>query len=176
MTDQPRVWVGCLACYNAGRLTGAWFDAVDADDVTGDDVHGGAPYPDHEELWCMDHDGFHGVLKGECSPGDAAAVAKVLLEVDATDRAAFGEFIAYGNDVTDGDVLSRFRDSYLGRYESMRVYAMDLAYEVEEDDTLSRWPYSCVDWGHAARELEMGDYYSVSAGAPDYGVYVFRMD
>lgn len=30
----PRVWVGCLACYNAGRLVGDWHDASDADEVT----------------------------------------------------------------------------------------------------------------------------------------------
>lgn len=27
----PRIWVGCLAHYNAGRLVGEWFDAVDGD-------------------------------------------------------------------------------------------------------------------------------------------------
>lgn len=26
---EPRVWIGCLACYNGGRLEGAWLDAED---------------------------------------------------------------------------------------------------------------------------------------------------
>ena len=29
---MPRVWIGCLACYNEGNLVGDWFDADVADD------------------------------------------------------------------------------------------------------------------------------------------------
>lgn len=36
----PRVWIGCLACYNEGRLVGDWHDALGADEVTSEDVHG----------------------------------------------------------------------------------------------------------------------------------------
>jgi hypothetical protein len=25
-TETPRVWIGCLASYNAGRLIGEWVD------------------------------------------------------------------------------------------------------------------------------------------------------
>ncbi len=32
MTLNPRVWVGCLGCYNAGVLVGAWVDAAEAED------------------------------------------------------------------------------------------------------------------------------------------------
>ena len=24
-TDEPRAWVGCLACYNEGNLNGDWY-------------------------------------------------------------------------------------------------------------------------------------------------------
>ena len=30
-TTEPAVWIGCLACYNAGRLTGDWYQATEAD-------------------------------------------------------------------------------------------------------------------------------------------------
>lgn len=36
-----RIWVGCLACHNAGRLVGEWFDAIDGDTLTVADVHRG---------------------------------------------------------------------------------------------------------------------------------------
>lgn len=58
-TDQtPKVWIGCLACYNSGYLVGDWFDAVDADETTLADVHRGSgrPYAACEELWCFDHE------------------------------------------------------------------------------------------------------------------------
>jgi hypothetical protein len=30
-TTTPRVWIGCLASYNAGRLIGEWCEATDVD-------------------------------------------------------------------------------------------------------------------------------------------------
>src|SRR3954463_11580572 len=30
-TETPRVWIACLASYNAGRLVGEWVDATDID-------------------------------------------------------------------------------------------------------------------------------------------------
>ncbi|MDO5501213.1 MAG: antirestriction protein ArdA, partial [Propionibacteriaceae bacterium] len=58
-TDEtPRIWVGCLHCYNSGDLVGEWFDAVDADTITLADVHKGSGkrYVACEELWVLDHD------------------------------------------------------------------------------------------------------------------------
>ena len=85
---EPRVWIGCLACYNAGRLVGKWVDAIEAGDKTPADIHdnattllslesrdGGSP---HEELWCMDHENFGGLLTGECSPMTAQEIAEVI--------------------------------------------------------------------------------------------------
>lgn len=61
----PRVWIGCLACYNAGRLVGDWYDAEDAGEVIPEDLHG---HPtSHEELWVFDLEGFPRET-GEISP------------------------------------------------------------------------------------------------------------
>ncbi|MCT1602875.1 antirestriction protein ArdA [Kocuria sp. p3-SID1433] len=54
----PRVWVGCLSCYNAGRLVGLWFGCADAEDVDLAAVHRGQyrVTSECEELWCLDVD------------------------------------------------------------------------------------------------------------------------
>ncbi len=53
----PRVWIGCLACCNEGRLVGDWFDAVGADEVTTYDINGAHSRAEsHDELWCFDHE------------------------------------------------------------------------------------------------------------------------
>jgi hypothetical protein len=85
----PRIWVGCLACYNNTRLVGAWFDAIDGDDITLADVYGGAQHvrPGCEELWVMDHENLP--LRGECSPHEAAQLARVVEEAHESDREAF---------------------------------------------------------------------------------------
>lgn len=38
-TDEPRAWVGCLACYNEGNLNGDWYSATDAAHVDIDELH-----------------------------------------------------------------------------------------------------------------------------------------
>lgn len=59
-TMSLRVWPGCLSCYNAGRLVGAWIDAADAGELTVERLHqlAGAPLRvGCEEIWCLDGDG-----------------------------------------------------------------------------------------------------------------------
>ena len=48
----PRVWPGCLSCYNSGRLVGHWVDCVGADTVTLQAIHEGTggPFPGCEEI------------------------------------------------------------------------------------------------------------------------------
>lgn len=62
-TMPLRIWPGCLSCYNAGRLVGAWIDAADADEMTIAELHrqADAPLsPDCEEIWVL-----------RASPGDS---------------------------------------------------------------------------------------------------------
>lgn len=95
----PRIWVGCLACYNSARLVGEWFDAIDGDEITLPDVHGGARHvrPGCEELWVLDHENLP--LRDECSPHDAAQLARVVEEVHESDREAFMAWALSGDQI-----------------------------------------------------------------------------
>ena len=77
-TVRPSVWIGCLACYNAGVLNGRWFPAEDADEATPDDLHQNPT--DHEALWVFDHEGFP-VGTGEMSPTTAVQWGELFDEV-----------------------------------------------------------------------------------------------
>jgi antirestriction protein len=71
-TSTPRVWIGCLASYNAGRLIGEWTDATDTDELESAQKRVAAEavkaakaageYPvyfgDPEEFMIADYDGF----------------------------------------------------------------------------------------------------------------------
>ena len=76
----PRAWVGCLGCYNEGRLTGDWVAALDASEFVP------CKRVDHEEWWVFDHEGFDGFLTGECAPMDAQDLADALRAVRAVVR------------------------------------------------------------------------------------------
>lgn len=49
----PRAWVGCLGCYNEGRLTGAWLELDEGLELS-PVLEAICTRPDHEELWCFD--------------------------------------------------------------------------------------------------------------------------
>jgi antirestriction protein len=182
-----------LGCYNGGRLVGDWFDAVDApqDMDAFNDVIDTAPgsiddgtrrlhvAEGHEELWCMDHENFAGMLDGECSPVEAARIAVMIGEI--RDAGFEPEAVAAWADNVHGtlssvgawsDIQSDFEESYAGEHLSEVDYAQELAYEMGAVPEKYSWPQSYIDWESATRDLFSGDYFA--APAPGGRVYVFR--
>jgi antirestriction protein len=172
VTDAPmRAWVGCLACYNEGRLVGEWVDAVDAETFTP------CQRVDHEEWWCMDHEGLP--VSGECSPMEATRWAVWLSEVVEWQRGAVLAWVDLGGYSTDTDglpILSDFDEAYCGEWDSFREYAENLAEECGYvptcDDVEGNPLLAYVDWDAWTRDLAH-DY--GTASAPAGGVYVFRV-
>ncbi|MFD7738031.1 antirestriction protein ArdA [Kitasatospora sp. NPDC059800] len=172
--DAPRVWIGCLACYNGGRLTGEWYDADTADLVAPEDLHIGAT--DHEELWVMDHEGFCGLLVGECSPSRAAELAELLAEIPPHERSAFAVwFSTYADDDANlSSVIEEFNDSFEGEWPSQAHFAQERAERQmsnEQEELMRTWPFNAIDWESAAMELFSSGYDSEEA--PGGGVYVY---
>lgn len=177
-TDQaPRVFIGCLHCYNSGALVGHWFDAFGADEVTVADVHQGSgrSYAACEELWVLDHELIP--VRGEMSPQEAAHWGRRLAEVEEHLRPALRSWVESGSYVAEGrgdlPVISDFLERFAGHWDSFREYAEQLA-----DDTglTNGWPEEAVryfHWDAWIRDLAY-DYTVSHAGPPDYGVYVFR--
>lgn len=171
----PRIWVGCLAHYNAGRLVGEWFDAVNGDEITLADVHRGQVRvsPECEELWCLDHENIP--VRGELSPMDAAAWARVLDEVPDHQRRALSAWVESGDYVAQGDgdlpSVSDFAERFAGEWESFDDYAHDLAESTgllnDAPEELARY----FNWRSWISDLAM-EY--TTADAPNGGVYVFR--
>jgi hypothetical protein len=83
------------------------------------------------------------------------ALLKALTDLDAEGR-------GYAPDWTYGEPL--IRDSYFA------TYAQELAEDtgmMKLDDV--KWPYTCIDWDEAARELQQ-DYTSITYGSTEYWV------
>ncbi|MGW2539658.1 antirestriction protein ArdA [Kitasatospora sp. NPDC001574] len=172
--DAPRVWIGCLACYNDGRLTGEWYDADTADLVTPGDLHPSTT--DHEELWVMDHEGFFGLIEGECSPSHAAEMAELLGEIPSDERHPFAVWLStYGANTADpSGLVPEFRDAYFGTWPSEAHYAQERAenqMDEQQRELLKQWPFSEINWERAAQEIFSSGY--DAEDAPDGGVYVF---
>jgi antirestriction protein len=181
--DEPKLWVGCLSCYNAGRLHGDWFDAQACEFGWFGDLLALRPDPGDndercavcggDEWWGMDVEGLPASWSEEMSPADfvGKCVLRDQLEGQGYDIDAY---VAYednvGREYANPD---EFMDAYCGHYDSEEDYAQELADDlgVTREQTPA-WPYSHIDWEGAARDLFMSDYYSVDC--PTGGVYVFR--
>lgn len=168
---RPRVWIGCLACYNAGRLVGEWFDAEAADEVTPEGLH---DHPtSHEELWVFDLEGFPRGA-GEMSPSAAALWGELCEEVGEMQWDALLAWVETGCYVTDSDDLpcaSDFEERFCGCWNSERDYSAHLADEMGLWDEVPEHLHSYFDLD-AWRRDERLDY--AVADAPGGGVFIFH--
>jgi hypothetical protein len=178
--SAQRVWLGCLGCYVDGRLIGDWYDAAEAPAGVAEitwTASMGTPSLDHgshEELWVFDHDGFGGLLAGDCSPAEARSLAEVIARVTA-DGYPLDAFAAWRANDPSGDLAESaddFAEHFAGEWRDVEAYAYDLAEDLGSVPDDARWPLTCIDWTRAAWDLVLGgDIWTVQGSG---GVYVFR--
>lgn len=174
-TIDPRVWIGCLACYNNGHPIGQWFTALEAENVTTKDVHATSARarPDCEELWVMDSDGLP--ISREISPAEASAWGRLLQEVDEWQLPALlawvrsGDYIAEGS--SDLPSLPDFEERFAGEWSSFRDYAEALADDIGLIHDVPEAVAAYCNWDAWSADLAY-DY--ATAPAPGGGVFVFR--
>lgn len=168
---RPRVWIGCLSCYNEGRLVGEWVDATNAGDLTPNDLHG-IPTT-HEELWVFDLEGFPRGT-GEMSPTVSVPWGELFEEVGETQWLALLSWVETGCYVADSNDLpcaSDFEDRYYGCWDSESDYAAHFAEEMGVWDEVPEHLHSYFDLDAWWRD-ERYDY--TICDAPDGGVFIFR--
>jgi len=187
-TATPRVWVGCLACYNAGLLLGRWCDAVDADELHENIAALMGDYPrhdrdnlPHEEYGFFDHEGFGGYRLGEY-PGVEKACRIGAAIVEHGDAVA--AWIAY--DDGNADRVDEFEDHYLGEWESAEAWAEaeweNLGHEGQLDKFKAETfgPYSgmarCLNFDAAqyAHDCDCEGWLH-EVKTPDYRVWLFNV-
>ena len=168
-TDTPRVYVACLAAYNAAHLHGEWIDA----DQDADEIHEAiqamlakSPIPHAEEWAIHDYEGFGGLRLSEHEGIERVAELGRLL---AEHGPAFGAYAAHVG--VDFATAEGFQGAYCGEWESEVAYAEELFDELYAHDIPENLRHY-VDYEAFARELFIGDCYSVDNS--EGGVFVFR--
>jgi antirestriction protein len=163
----PRIYVACLASYNAGILHGAWIDANQDAESIHEDIRAmleRSLEPGAEEFAIHDYEGFAGLSLSEYE--DIARVAEHAAMLEEHGEA----WAAYVNHVGDHYATAEgFQDAYHGEYKSAEDFAYELAHEI--GDVPEQWaPY--IDWEKYARDLEYGgDFYFAENGYES--VFVF---
>jgi len=158
-TGSPRIYVACLAAYNAGRLHGRWINADQAAEDIHDDVQAmlsGSPQPRAEEWAIHDYEGFGKLRLGEWESFErvSAIAAGIAAHGDA-----FTAWLSYDSERDPSDPQA-FDDAYRGEWESLHSYADDYADSIGLHDAAqrARSPYVTVDVDALARDLEIEMY------------------
>lgn len=194
MTDsiEPRVWLGCLACYNGGNLVGEWMSPGEAADATPETIHKGDDlarmekdkregYGEHEETWVMDSE--HVPVRGEFGPDTCRAIADAFEVIEEHRWAAY---LAYADHLGELPEPSAFEDAFSAEYESFRDYADERADEaIEVHCNADPYAYNAAKIRETALEFfqQYFDYeryadslmqeYTV-VDAPGGGVFIFN--
>lgn len=185
--NAPRIWVGCLAAYNAGKLYGWWIDAdQEPEEILEDieDMLAESPVDDAEEWLIFDSENFGSIKIDELQTlEDISQIAKLLS--DSNNKAAIAAYIDWrkslGNEIEDLS-LEDFQEKYVGHYDSPKDFALkseeiDELYQFSELEKQFPFWSNFIDWEQVGKELELMDaYYYAEAHnyGRTYGIFAFR--
>lgn len=115
-------------------------------------------FPSAEEWAIHDHEGFAGMIKGE-NP-DLDEVAAMATGLASGDRLGFLWLVNdHGMKPSEAvDEAENVQVYQSDKHDLASEYAYDLASDTIEDFDAksSQWPFTCIDWEHAGRELVLG--------------------
>lgn len=203
-TDM-RIYVADLAAYNNGRLHGVWIDLEgrDADDVQEiiADMLRQSPYPnvmvdcpacngprdlEHDpncqtckgtgqvpsaEEWAIhDYEGFEGFRVSEFA--DIESLCKIA-ELTEKHDGAFLAFLGHTGDLEEA--ANHFEDAYQGTWNTLEAFCENWLEETGQWEEVPEWAKPYFDMEAYANSCENGGEV-FTCEAPDYQVYVFRVD
>lgn len=162
ITTTPRVWIGCLAAYNAGHLHGEWTDATDADELreVAERVIKTSPADFPEEIFLADNEGFGGLI-GEYESLDRVAALGEAIEEHGEPFIAFVNLGTLAADADVDELVEGFTESYRGEFDSEEAFAEQTVSELGWGG-LEQIPdelFSYLDFEKIARDLTMSGQY-----------------
>jgi len=167
-TDQPRIYVACLASYNSGILHGAWIDAAQEPWAIYDAVKAmlaASPIAGSDEWAIHDYEYFGGARIEEYTSFETVSALAAFI----------GEHGALGGALLDhycGD-LDEAREAIDDRYHGCHASLADYVQELTEECTAI--PESLrhyIDWQAMARDTEMsGDFFTVETAWNEVHVF-----
>lgn len=145
---ETQIYVGTYAKYNNGSIAGDWLTLSDYADKKEFYEACAKLHEDEDdpEFMFQDTDGEHfGMITESDIDDDLFDLVHSLDEDEAEIYAAYRKNF-------DGS-WSDCQDRYQGSYESDEAFAEYMAEQCGDYPRQVSWPYTCIDWEWAAREL-----------------------
>lgn len=156
-----RIYVSTYHKYNSGTLQGEWMDLEDYSDAAEFFEAAKELHEDEEdpEFMFQDFDEVPARFKDESmSESELQELYDFIEMVEDSrhDMEVFEAAEACGIDPSDVD------EAYQGKYDSDEDFAEEMAEQLGYMDEKKEWPFNCIGWEYAARELMY--YYSSDNG------------
>lgn len=168
--ERPRIYVACLASYNAGILHGCWIDATDPDDIREKvaAMLAASPERDAEEWAIHDYEGFEGAEIAEYAGFDeVCALADFVEEYGGLGGKLLEHFCGRLD-----EARAAFED-YAGEFKSLEDFAYDLTEQAGTKIPDDIAPY--VDYAAMGRDIELnGDVFTVETGFEEVHIFWAR--
>ena len=180
MTDSrnaPRIYVACLAAYNAGTLHGEWIDATQDVEVIRSEIKAmlkASPEPDAEEYAIHDFENFGGLQLHPYEDLDQVAQAAQLITEHGEMAALLIDY--YGGPEFLDEAAESLKERFVGSFDNREDWAW---HTLEETGALKHVPESLrpyVDLERYTRDMELSGDFIVLEGRREGGerkLYVF---
>ena len=168
--ETPRIYVACLASYNAGTLSGRWIDATLGVDGINAEIQAmlkASPEPFAEEYAIHDYEGFEWAEISEyCGVEQVARLAEFIEEHGKLGAELLNHF---GGDM--GEAEAAF-ENYAGEYLSLADFAEDLTGETTQiPESLVNY----IDYEAMGRDMDLnGDVLAIEAGFEQVHIFWSR--
>ena len=141
---RPRIYIRSLVDYNEGHDIGDWIDAsqgledihADVQAILARSLHAHWTGQPSEEWAIHDYEGFGSVRLHEYESLDVVCVLGKGIAEHGLAFAAWAEI----EDDKDIHTLERFRDAYLGAFDSRQAYAEHIVDDLDGDKALEALP------------------------------------
>lgn len=158
---SPRIYVACLASYNAGKLHGVWIDANQESEAIFEVVQAmlaTSPEADAEEWAIHDYEGFYSLRLSEWEGfTEVSALASFISEHGKLGAELISHF--------DSDLEAAreaLEENYRGEYRSLTDFAEELT---SETVTIPSALEYYINYEAMARDMELnGDVFTIETG------------
>ncbi len=165
---EARIYVACLASYNAGYLHGVWIDAAqDLEDIQKcvNDMLSKSPVEDAEEYAIHDYEGFGGYGLGEYEGLETAHEIACFIEEHGE---IAGDLLNHFGGSLD-DARKAIEENYQGCYKSLGDYAQELT---EDTSQIPENLQYYIDYERMGRDMDMsGDIYTIETAHDEVHVF-----
>jgi len=166
--DTPRIYVACLAAYNAGILHGEWIEASQEVDEIWNELRSmlaSSPVEDAEEWAIHDYEGFGSHSLSEYEGIERVHELAIFIEEHEELGAALLEHFC-GN----LDDASRALEEHMGCHSNLADYAQQLT---EDTTDIPKHLEFYIDYEAMARDMELnGDVFTIETGHEQVHVFL----